>query len=408
MAALRPNRLPLLRQNLLALKNYLRILHMLVKPAADAHTLTIPAPLIDLASQQLQQVQGMKHSKIVILLTPEFMYFQRPHTIVKEQAQIVRNLIPRAVFPKKLGFIELPYSQGPSFFTNLVIYHEIGHFVYEELANEATPHPDMIQLKIVSHRTLAKLFKERQVFALAAKIIQDWIQEIFCDLFAIRLVGPAFSFALVETLGMLGLLSDANIRLFKFSHPAPACRFAEHLHMLKNDLWWQELRDMKASQKNLIEDFATVNRREYGFYAHETRVGSRGKRLIDGFLDSIVPAIRTLVQNITQDPAGPVKRFADTRQEIEDCFFAGIVPKTARSSPDPISIINTSFCFYLTSLQAVIKKFEGTKAENAVGVHSLWTKRLEMWTMKAIEDSQMQSAFDRVRQTNLWSSQGQK
>src|SRR2546430_5040580 len=30
-----------------------------------------------------------------------------------------------------------------------------------------------------------------------AKILQNWTQEIFCDLFAIRLVGPAFSFALV-------------------------------------------------------------------------------------------------------------------------------------------------------------------------------------------------------------------
>ena len=193
LAERRPSRLPLLRQNLLSLKYYLRTLHTLIKPAADAHTLTIPAPLIRLASEQLQALHGMKHSQIVILLTPEFMYFQRPHTEVKEQAQIVRNFIPTAVFPKKLGFIELPYSQGPSFFTNLVIYHEIGHFVYEELSNQTPLHRDMVRLKEMSNRSLVKLFRERKVFALASRMIEDWIQEIFCDLFAIRLVGPAFS-----------------------------------------------------------------------------------------------------------------------------------------------------------------------------------------------------------------------
>src|SRR5258708_2073639 len=52
-------------------------------------------------------------------------------------AQEIQRFIPSASFPPKLGFIELPYSQGPSFFTNLVIYHEIGHVVYEQLS---TPH----------------------------------------------------------------------------------------------------------------------------------------------------------------------------------------------------------------------------------------------------------------------------
>src|SRR6266436_7066774 len=46
-----PSRLPVLRRNILTLKYYLRLLHALIKPAAAVHTLTFPAPLIDLASQ---------------------------------------------------------------------------------------------------------------------------------------------------------------------------------------------------------------------------------------------------------------------------------------------------------------------------------------------------------------------
>src|SRR5258708_5802572 len=106
-----PARLHLLRSKIWTLKNYLGLLHALIKPAADAHTLTIPAPLIDLASAQLQRVERMKNSKIVILLTPEFMYFQRPHTDIKDQARLVESFVPQASFPLKLGFIELPYSQ---------------------------------------------------------------------------------------------------------------------------------------------------------------------------------------------------------------------------------------------------------------------------------------------------------
>ncbi|SRR5713101_831682 len=394
-----PARLPILRRNMLTLKYYLRLLHALIKPAADAHTLTIPAPLIKLASQQLQRVEGMKNSKVVILLTPEFMYFQRPHTHVKEQARLVETFIPQAIFPAKLGFIELPYSQGPSFFTNLAVYHEIGHFVYEELSNLTPVHPDVAALRSAttkSLKSLRKVFKDRQVFAIAVKIIEDWTQEIFCDLFAIRLLGSAFSFALVEILGMLGFLSRKDSVKFNPTHPASACRFAEHINMLRRDSWLEAIADVKPEQKELIERLAKIPRSSYRFYTDDTTRGPQS--LVDAFLDSVVPAIRKLVCRVTPEAKLAVKRFNQTRDDIEECLRVGVVPHTKNSnSPDPVSIINSSFCFYLTSLPEVINEFEGAKAKNDIEKHSLWTKRLEMWTMKAIEDSQIQARFRRVQ-----------
>jgi hypothetical protein len=181
-----------LRRQMLTLKYYLRQLHILIKPAADAHTLTIRGPLIDLASQQLQRVDSMAGSNILILLTPEFMYFQRPHTDIKVQARLVESFIPKVSFPTKLGFIELPYSQGPSFFTNLAIYHELGHFVYEELSSLTPPHSEIEALKSVMVQSLRRAFRkgprDRQTIAIGIKIIENWTQEIFCDLFAIRLL----------------------------------------------------------------------------------------------------------------------------------------------------------------------------------------------------------------------------
>ena len=94
-------------------------LHTFVKPATDAHTLSIPGPLIDLAEQRLQAIPGFGDCSIVVLLTPELMYFQNA-------AHSKANL------PESTALVEVPYSQGPNFFTNLVIFHEIAHFVFSK------------------------------------------------------------------------------------------------------------------------------------------------------------------------------------------------------------------------------------------------------------------------------------
>src|SRR6266568_1302999 len=197
-----PKRLPVLRSNLLTLKNYLRLLHALIKPATDAHTLSVPTPLVDLASQQLQSVQGMKNSRIVILLTPEFMYFQRPHTEIKDQARIVRSFNP--------------------------------------------------------------------------------------------------------------------------THPAIACRLAEHVDLLRKDLWWNAIAYVDADQKKLLESLAKEPRSKYGFYLDEKTPGPIS--LVDAFIDTILPLIRKLVRHITPQNAAAVERFAKERTSIEDCLRVGVVP----------------------------------------------------------------------------------
>jgi hypothetical protein len=393
-----PKRLEAVRRNMLTLKYFLRLLHELIKPAADAHTLTIPAPLIDLASQQLQRVDGMKNAQIVILLAPEFMYFQRPHSEIKVEARFVASFIPNALFPPKLGFIELPYSQGPNFFTNLAIYHEIGHFVYEELSHSNPRNCHITDVESSTMRCLKRALnkeatKDPESYAFAKKIIESWTQEIFCDLFAIRLVGPAFSFALIEMLGMLGFSKKETIR-FSSSHPSSACRFAEHLNMLRTDSWWEAIADIKADQKAILENLAGIPRTSYALYLDDNDLGLHS--LVTEFLDIVVPAIRNLVRNITPSPRPAVNRFKKARSNIENCLWCGVVPYATTNPPDPVSIINAAFCFYLTSLPAVIDRFEGTEAARKIETHSLWTKRLEMWTMKSVEDSQIQERLKDV------------
>jgi hypothetical protein len=105
-----------------------------------------------------------------------------------------------------------------------------------------------------------------------------------------------------------------------------------------------------------------------------------------------------LVRQVTPEATSAAKRFEDTRKTIEDCLAVGVVPHASPSSPlDPVSIINSAFCFYLTSLPKVVTEFEGAAAKQNVAIQSKWTKKLEDWTMKAIEDSQIRIQFERIQ-----------
>jgi hypothetical protein len=344
----------------------------------------------------------MSGSRLLILLTPDFMYYQRSHTDIKSQAQDIQSFIPRAAFPRKLGFIEIPYSQGPSFFNNLAIYHEIGHFVYEELSNRAPSGKLYENLVSVQDRCLNRLFNvrkddtsrvesKRQALAVAARVLENWTQEIFCDLFALRLLGPAFSFMLIEMMGMLGL-SQAECEKFDPDHPALAYRFSEHKNQLQDDFWWTRIAGLRAEQKRRLEELAAMPRRHYKFFVDGKNRGP--EKLMNAFIDDVVPAIRKLARHVTRRAVPVVRRFDRAQAHIQSCLRAGIVPLTdTRDRRDPVSIINAAFWFYLTSIPEVIKEFESPKDENSVAVHSKWKERVEMWAMKAIEDSQIMTRY---------------
>lgn len=392
------SRTDILRRKIRTFKDYLRLLHTLIKPAAEAHTLSIPAPLIKLACQQLQGIAGMEGADIVVLLTPQLMYFQRPHTHIREQAERIARLVPKAKL-RKLGFIEVPYSQGPGFFTNLAVYHEISHFVYEELPTLRYAKDARKALVSATNQSLRKVGKSKeppdQQLAdqrLRAKILESWTQEIFCDLLALRLVGPAFSFAFVEILNLVASQSPEAMLKFSLEHPAPACRFAEHVELLGSNDWWNVISDIQPEQKRLIEKLAQVDKINYGVYEGVPN------SLIPPFVDLIVPAIRKLVAQLAPGGEIPAQTFKKERKDIESCLSVGVVPQGRMGRPlDPVSVINAAFAFYLTTLPKVAARFEGASAESNVKTQSKWIKKLEDWTMKAIENSELSAQFERQR-----------
>jgi hypothetical protein len=310
-----------------------------------AHTLALPVALVRLAAGHMRSVKGITATELVPLLTHELMYY---HNLAR-----LKDL-------DDLVFVELPYSQGPSFFTNLTIYHELGHFVFEKMSDPNTPDPAFSKLASVMdvsfNTKLGEHIKTPSTRTWARDVLKNWAREIFCDLFAIRFLGPAFSFALIDVLSLLGLMREGTEITFDDEHPAPALRFREQIEQLKRDGWWDTISSLSSDHILLVETLASKPTSDYEFvYRHETIPG-----FVEAFLE-IVPHLYPLVEAITPDPQQIAQDFRNRREDIEKCLLAGIVPsqllKQGNSeSPLPVSIINAAYSFYLTSMPDLMNR----------------------------------------------------
>jgi hypothetical protein len=291
------------------------------------------------------------------------------------------------------ALVEVPYSQGPTFFTNLIIFHEIAHFVFSQGSNRAggaraalkqlaSKVEEVIegQPGIASSEVGGKLWAKERLTA--------WMEEIFCDLFALRLVGPAFSFAMIDLLRLAGLMNDRTEINFDLDHPAPAFRMKEHKTLLVENGWWNEISGLDAEHAVLIERLSRVGTNKY-----RLEVGDQPKRrLVAAFVDEVMPSVRSAVRTITKDVTASVGDFVSTRVAIEECLVNGIVPsalvKRPSLSPTPFSIINAAYCFYLTKLPNLMSKLLH-QDPRLIAHRKIWTHKIEAWTLKSIEDHEL-------------------
>lgn len=366
------------------------IIHKYLKPAADAHALQVPIPLVKLAERQIRSVQGMSGAVVAVLLTPELNYFQTPHTRFKNAVSTLRRATNDPAVPASgpVGFVELPFSQGPSFFNNVALYHELGHFALAECSSNTAALKQAAEhsLRGVLGTQFTSLDKTRR--AGFESVLQKWAEEIFCDLFAIRLIGAAFSFASIEVFGLLGLLSDKDKGRFQPSHPAPACRFRQQLKLLKEDGWWTPMSAPLSNHRLQIEQLAAFPEHRYTLYVDGQTI-SNGS-VLEAFRRAL-GTVEELVKKITAPPRDAVECLDAERNDIQGCLAKGVVPSRVfsgrpLSSAVPVAVVNAAYCFYLSGgLLNLIDQLADKDASDPKD-RSYWTKRLETWTVKAIED----------------------
>ena len=87
---------------------------------------------------------------------------------------------------QRLGFLGLPFSQSRTLFNNCLLYHEAGHFIAEETTVFFTVIRNYVDGELEPY------FRDHEEYtSLAGDIILVWMEELFADLVAVKLLGPA-------------------------------------------------------------------------------------------------------------------------------------------------------------------------------------------------------------------------
>ncbi len=397
------------RQELLNLRISWFELHRRVKPASDADTLHLPFPLIRALVHRFREIEEFKKTRFVVIHTERLNYLQVSASGVRGTANNIAGIVHYRRFDKTLGMIGIPYSQSGSLFLNCLIAHELAHYAFTEKKIATNLAPD-------SHAALVQAFAgvtglTRDFAQRISNVLADWAEELFCDLFAVRIVGPSFSYAFIEIFDLTndldvsgGLHQPAATEDARFSatHPADLFRLKQHVAFLDELGWWADMAGADSHYVKLLSMARVFPDSEFkvpipDFQSYETNLLQA--------LFKLMPAILKAVRDVVGPLDIGLQQYLGLRATLDKYFVLGIVPSSIPGigtqppgCPKPLTILNVAYRFYLEKLDALIGgvkdddplsvSHRGLKDQDPLSVkdREYWGKRVEMWAMKAIDD----------------------
>jgi len=383
------------RQKLKVLRDAWSELHAFLKPTSDADTLNTPFSLLEALYQKFHRITGFENVEFTVFHLNEVNYLQVRASWFRQLASKIGSQIPNAPsFPAHLGLIGIPYSQSSAIFLNALIPHEMGHFVCQQLNQSNVLLPEVNACLTAELRGTSISPNDRRW---CVDKLSSWAEEIFCDLFAVWMVGPAYAFAYIELLDLANLASVNSLPSapkehlgFGFRHPADSCRLAELVKFLKELGWWPSVGSLKTHYIDVLRHVETVSSNEYTFRSDSPQLASVTLGAFFRLLSSIEQAIRVIVQSLD---AGS-QNYTRWESAIQDYLHSGVVPSTILKQvdgqmpefeyPDPISVLNVAYKIHLESLDVLLSQVG--EDPKSVGARSEWTTRLELWAGKAFED----------------------
>jgi hypothetical protein len=380
------------RRKLHSLRISWEALHEYLKPALDADTLHIPTPLILALQDEINQLEELKDLKFTVFHSDRVNYLQLPPGTIKETADLIADLVSGTAFPLSLGLVGMPYSQSNGFFLNCLLVHEMAHVAYQNVYS-----PDVstqIDTVLEALEKEVGILAERDV-TIARDTLEHWIEELFCDLSSICLIGPAYSFALIELTGATLLVDSPATTLDPFHsfmeyHPAEIARFHAHLMLLKKNGWWKEMEGMSTCYVKVF----TVSESKSSDLRIETEIPQDVGD--ERFLRCFWEICSWLVDFVMKEMPVSAKTIDQYRRQsriISEYFREAIVPSTIvidgkREHPSPVVLINAAFRFYLENIPDLIENVEGGNPAS-VEARSRFAERLELWSLKAVEDCRL-------------------
>jgi len=265
---------------------------------------------------------------------------------------------------------------------NCLLYHEIGHFIAEEAGVFST------KIRKDTKGKLEPLFEEYTEWA--GNIILVWMEELFADLVAVKLLGPAYTLAYMELYRSVIDLSSDQILEFDIDHPCAPLRFREQVKALKKDKWeqhikleqWERLKGVSRSKESAYKSSLIL-------HINDPYMVKIWQGLIKFFCrPDIIKTVHDLADEFVEGRENPCEHFIKSAERIQECLEHGIVPSFAGKNgdmPHPTAIINGAMFFWLSGmddLYQIVPSIHKEKVKDRVALE----QRVEMWCMKAIED----------------------
>jgi dCTP deaminase len=367
-------------------------MHQFVKPVLEADTLRLPISLLAGLKKRFREIPRFSKTDFVLYHSAKFNYFNIKLAEFKKTADPIANLVGGPPFPSHLGLIGIPYSQSSSLFINCLIPHEMGHYVFGEL-QLAQKFRSNIDKRLLD-RYGTNLDNEKR--GTLAETMLFWAEELFCDVFAVRLVGFCFSLAFVELFDLAAVLDENGVfekpragkQLFFEQYPPDLFRLRLQVSILKADGWWTKLERAAGDSHYVTTLQAAAGLKDSNFIYPK----SFAPAVVGAIFKEIVPSIIEELNKATRKVPSGATQWENEGDLIEKYLENGVVPSTLIQErgkepivPDPIAILNASYHFYIRSLSRLISKIESADKKQIADC-SYWSNRLEMWAAKAVED----------------------
>lgn len=378
-----------LRADIELLRGSWRFLHRFVKPVLDADTLRLPTSMVQCLTSRFCEIPHFKDTDFVVYHTDPFNYFNVKLAFLKSQIDKISAVVGGPSFPDRLGLVEIPYSQASSVFMNCLIPHELGHYAFGELRLRSKISP-LLEQRLISEFG-ASLSSQERLWLVDR--LAFWSEEIFCDLFAVRMVGFCFAFAFVELFDVATVLDETStysparaLGKTDFSdYPPDLFRLGQQVNVLQKDGWWDHMTGMGSHYVRVLEGAVQVKESQFGFPELASTIPRLDQRKVLGAFFAVVPTVHAEMDQVTVDLKVGTEAWKGSAKDIKLCLRYGIVPSALNQLPTPISLLNASYEFYLEELDFLLDKIKGADKSSPFE-RATWTKRVESWVAKAIED----------------------
>ncbi len=385
------------RDELRTIRRAWQALHQFIKPAVDADTLNQPSALVSAMLNRAKNIPGLQNADFAIFHTDSFDYLQVNPTSIRAAVRELAFIVGAKEFTQGLGLIGIPSTQGSSLFLNCLVAHEIGEYVYAEksLNDHLQPEAEVALQEALGEEYQKKNKTEKSSFI---DTVLGWSKELFCDLFAVYLVGPCYTFAYVELFDLPNLLDRGGtvattkarppISFYAF-HPSHPFRVKYQADLLKRLDWWPLIRDIDSRYVRVLDSLMALDDSDFAGADEAGRLP-----LVQAFL-KIIPEISTHLGKIVGSLDTGVHEFAQLRKHVNRYLQEGIVPSTITIKagkqryqqvfPSSIVLLNCFACFYLEHIEKLMSRIEA-QDPNSTEQRMRWTRKLESWTSKALED----------------------